>query len=124
MAAQFDFAVDSGCSYRLQLALSDASNNPLNLTGCAFCFEIYKPFSSGQPLQFAYELKSSAASCDVANLSPAGIECHRETGAVWVTIGAGCITQRMGSVAYRIVMTDSGGIVTKILGGNIENKGM
>ena len=103
MAIVSNLTVDQGATFNAQVTISDDSGNTQNLTGYTVAGQIRKTYDSTTYTAFSASVSNATGGTITLGLSDA------QTNAL-----------SAGRYVYDIEITSSGGVVTRVLGGQVE----
>ena len=106
MANKYDFNVTQGANFKPSIIWKDANGNPVDLTGYTAKMQVRK-----EPADTSYLIELSTANSRISIPTPAN-------GTIEFNISsADTLGLASGTYKYDLMMTDSGGVVTKLVYG-------
>ena len=101
--AYVELTLDQGTTFQTQISLTNDDQTPINVTGFSFASQIRKSYYSTNP---------------VANLTVSIVDAS--TGNVTLSMtAANTANVRAGRYLYDLMMTDTGGVKTRVIEGII-----
>jgi len=104
MAVYSNIVIDQGADYSASIDVTDSDGDTIDLTGYTAAGQIRKTYSSSTAVDFAVSI-ASPATAGILNIGLSNTQTN---------------TMKAGRYVYDIEITNSGGVKTRVLEGQVE----